>query len=299
MAVSIAERGSFHRAAAHLNLSQTALSHRMKKLEDDLGVRLLTRTTRQVSLTPAGLDLLPRARRVLGELAETFDDIRRHGRAENETLALGCLPTIAVHYLPPLLARFAAKHPEINVRIFDNSAAEIAAHVEAGRAEFGITIVSANRWDLEVVSLLKEPFVLVCPATHPLAARPSVSWSEIESERLVRISAQTGNRTLIDDALGSRREGLHWVYECQHLATAVSMVLAGAGLTIVPRLAIDAMASPALAAIPLRNPGLTRTLGVVTKRGAPLTRPAEALLDLISRQMKADAKRPAIAAQGA
>ena len=68
----IADRGSFHAAAAHLNLSQTALSHRMKKLENDLGVKLLARTTRQVSLTPAGAELLPVAQRVMADVTASF-----------------------------------------------------------------------------------------------------------------------------------------------------------------------------------------------------------------------------------
>ena len=70
--LSIADRGSFHRAAAHLNLSQTALSHRMKKLEDDLGLKLLARTTRQVSLTPAGLELLPKARQIMDDITASL-----------------------------------------------------------------------------------------------------------------------------------------------------------------------------------------------------------------------------------
>ncbi|MFZ4532668.1 MAG: LysR family transcriptional regulator, partial [Alsobacter sp.] len=86
--LSIADRGSFHRAAAHLNLSQTALSHRMKKLEDDLGIKLLARSTRQVSLTPAGQDLLPKARHIIEEISESFASLRAQGKARQETLAI-------------------------------------------------------------------------------------------------------------------------------------------------------------------------------------------------------------------
>src|SRR5215813_609530 len=77
--LSIAQRGSFQRAAAHLNLSQAALSHRMRKFETDLGVRLLTRTTRQVTLSPAGLELLPKARRMLEEMEESLEALRQDG----------------------------------------------------------------------------------------------------------------------------------------------------------------------------------------------------------------------------
>jgi DNA-binding transcriptional LysR family regulator len=285
--LSIADRGSFHRAAAHLNLSQTALSHRMKKLEDDLGIKLLARTTRQVSLTPAGQELLPRARRIIEEITASFADLRQLGKARQESLAIGCLPTLAIHYLPRLLAELDKQFPGLDVRVFDHSATEIAEHVQAGRAEFGVTIVSANRWDLEITPLLKEPFVLICPAGHPLAKEKAVNWSALEREPLVRISAQTGNRILIDDALGSRREQMSWRYECQHVATAVSMVLAGLGLTVVPRLAVDVMNTPGIAAVPLRNPGVSRTIGIVAKRGMPLSPAADALLGIIRKRMRA------------
>ncbi|MCZ0737690.1 LysR family transcriptional regulator [Phreatobacter sp. AB_2022a] len=279
--VAIAERGSFNRAAAHLNLSQTALSHRMKKLEDDLGVRLLTRTTRQVTLTPAGLELLPRAQAVMADLTSSFVALRERGREQLERIAIGCLPTIAVAYLPVVLDAFRKAHPRVGVRVYDNSATEIAEHVQAGRAEFGLTIVAANRWDLEIRPLMKEPFVLVCPDRHPLARKVTVNWQALEGEPLVRIAPQTGNRVLIDDALGSRRENLDWRYEVQHVATAVGMARAGIGLTIVPRLALGVVDTAGIVALPLRNPGVTRTLGIVSKRGIPPSPPAATLLDLI------------------
>ncbi|WP_170181899.1 LysR family transcriptional regulator [Phreatobacter stygius] len=291
--VAIAERGSFNRAAAHLNLSQTALSHRMKKLEDDLGVRLLTRTTRQVTLTPAGLELLPKAQGVMAELTSSFVALRDRGRQRLERIAIGCLPTIAVAYLPAVLAAFRRVHPQVGVRVYDNSATEIAEHVQAGRAEFGLTIVAANRWDLEIRPLLKEPFMLVCPDGHALAREAAVNWSALEGVPLVRIAPHTGNRVLIDDALGSRRENLDWRYEVQHVATAVSMVRAGIGLTIVPRLALGTVDPAGVTALSLRNPGVTRTLGIVSKHGIPPSPPAAALLELIVTQLRESARAAA------
>lgn len=286
--LSIAERGSFQRAAAHLNLSQTALSHRMRKFEADLGVKLLTRTTRQVTLSPAGLEFLPKARRILEEIETSFESLRQGGRYRQERIAIGCLPTIAHHYLPRLLQQFSARYPEMAVKIHDNSASEIADLVQSGAAEFGITIVSTNRVDLDIKPLLKEPFVLVCPAAQAFARQKAINWAELDGIPLIRISPQAGNRALIDDALGSRRDALLWRYEVQHVATAVSMVMAGLGLTIVPRLAIDVAGTPSVAAVPLRNPGVARTLGILQKRGAPLTVPAEFLAGLISTRLKSE-----------
>src|SRR5687768_12424710 len=185
--VAIAERGSFQLAAAHLNLSQTALSHRMRKLEDDLGVRLLSRTTREVSLTPAGLELLPKVRGMIEELSGSLDELRQHGRARQERLAIGCLPTIAAGHLPDALQEFRIAHPDVVLRIHDNSATEIAELVDSGTIEFGITLVASHRWDFDVETLVREPFMLVCRADHAFAALPAASWSDLQNVPLIRI----------------------------------------------------------------------------------------------------------------
>ncbi|MEI8144276.1 MAG: LysR substrate-binding domain-containing protein [Alphaproteobacteria bacterium] len=293
--VAIAERGSFNRAAAHLNLSQTALSHRMRKLEDDVGVKLMTRTTRQVTLTPPGLELLPKAQAMIAELSSSFEALRSQGRVKQERIAIACLPTIAIAYLPSVLAAFRARHPNIAVRVLDHSATEIAEHVQHGRAEFGLTIVSSNRWDLEVKPLLKEPFVLACPSDHPLASAGIANWSALENVPLVRVSPQTGNRMIIDDALGSRRENLDWRYEVQHLATAVSLVQSGVALAVVPRLALGIVPAAGLVAVTLRNPGITRTLGVISKHGLPPSPAARTLLNLITARLRREANTEAVA----
>lgn len=283
--LAIAEAGGFQRAATNLNLSQTALSHRIRKLEVDLGVKLFTRSTRQVSLTPAGAELLPRARAMIEDLSRSYEDLRAQGRERQERLSIGCLPTIATMHLPALLREFSALRPEIGVRIHDNSAREIAALVESGEAEFGITVLSAGRWDLETKPLIRERYVLLCPPDHPLAARPSVEWSDFEGLPLVRISPQAANRAIIDEALGSRREFMTWRYEVQHLATAVRLVAERVALTVAPALAVDA-ATPGIRALPIRNPSVTRTLGIVMRRGFPLSAAGQDLLDIVRRRFR-------------
>jgi DNA-binding transcriptional LysR family regulator len=283
--VCIAERGSFRAAAAHLNLSQTALSHRMRKFEDGVGVSLLARTTRQVALTPAGSEWLPRARRLLDEMTSALDQLSGMAQQTEHRIALGCLPTIAVVCLPEVLTLFRKDHPDIPVKVFDNSASDIAARVQAGDADFGITIVAANRWDLDLKPLVKEPFVLVCRRDDALAGRASVTWADIERLPLIRISAETGNRILIDDALGSRKETLNWRYEVQRVTTAVALVISGVGYAIVPKLAIRAVDSVNLVTIPLVSPGVTRTLGVITRKGHSLSPLSAYLLGLITKEL--------------
>lgn len=279
--VAIAERGSFQLAAAHLNLSQTALSHRMRKLEEDLGVKLLARTTRAVSLTQAGLNLLPKVKETIDSLAGSLDDLRHEGRTRQGMLSIGCLPTVASGRLPTTLRRFREQHPDVVVRIHDNSASEIAELVQSGAIEFGITIVASHRWDFDIEMLIKDPFMLVCRADHPLASRPAANWSDLADEPLTRISLQAGNRIIMDDALGSRRETLNWCFEVQHIQTAVALARVGAALTVIPRLALDTRDESGLTLLPLRNPLVTRQLGIVSKRGVPLSSLADELRKLI------------------
>lgn len=284
--LSIAERGGFQRAATHLNLSQTALSHRLRKLEADLGVQLFTRSSRQVSLTPAGAELLPKARAMLANLTESYEALKARGRERQERLSIGCLPTIATYHLPTLLEEFSRRRPDITVRIHDNSANEIAALVEKGEAEFGLTVLSAGRWDLEMKPLMKERYVLLCPQDHPLAMRDSVEWRDFEGLPLVRISPQTANRAILDEALGSRREFMRWRYEVQHLATAVSLVAARVALTVAPSLAVDPTGMSGVRAVQIRNPSVTRTLGLVMRRGYPLSEAGEILRAIILQRFR-------------
>jgi DNA-binding transcriptional LysR family regulator len=281
--LAIAERGSFQLAAVHLNLSQTALSHRMRKLEDDLGVRLLLRTTRSVSLTPAGIELLPKMKAIVEDLSTSLDELRQQGRARQERLAIGCLPTIATGYLPAALHQFRIHHPDVVVRIHDVSAAEIAELVQAGTIAFGITLMASHRWDFDIEALFREPFVLVCRNDHPFADLPTANWSDLQDIPLIRIGPHTGNRIIIDDALGSRREALSWRYEVQHVNTAIALVQGGHGMTVIPRFALDTSEARGVHIIQLRNPGVSRQVGIISKRSAPVSPLAEELRGQIVR----------------
>jgi DNA-binding transcriptional LysR family regulator len=277
--LAIVEQGGFQQAATHLNLSQTAVSHRIRKLEASLGVTLLARTTRDVTLTDAGRALLPRVRGAMREFELSYDALRQHSRTAPQWLAFGCLPTLAAHRIAPALARFRALHPGIAVRVFDNSIIEIAELVHAETTAFGMSVATSNPYNLAIEPIAEEPFVLVCRADHRLAEARSVRWDELADETLIRISLPAGNSTAIDDALGEQRLRLRWAYETQHTAVALNLVQQGLGLTVVPALSVDV--SGGLAARPLVQPAISRRLAVLTRRGAVLAPEAATLRDLL------------------
>ena len=261
--LSVAESGSFGLAATRLHLSQTAISHRMRKLEESLGVQLIVRTSRGIALTEAGDALLPRARGSVLELAASIDAVRKHGPRASRWVAFGCMPTLASGILVPLLREAHATHPDMQVRVFDSSPMEIIELVQARTAAFGLSVLQPLPDTLSVQPIAQEPFVLVCPKQHALAASRAVAWRELAPHPLIRISLPSGNSITIEDGLGPMREQLQWRYEAQRTSMALEMVRGGLGVTVVPKLCVPE--GDGLVAVPVVEPGIARTLAIVSR----------------------------------
>lgn len=277
--VAIAELGSFNRAAAYLNLTQTALSHRIRKIEADLGVQLLIRSTRDVLLTKEGQALLPQVQRNLAHLSEAYDGLRKRGQSKQERLAFACLPTIANYYLPSILRQFSAECPGIAIQLHDQPFGRVYELVQAGEVEFGISIIGAKHWDLDIREIFTEPYVVLVRRDHPLARQKTVTRADLAGQPFVRINTQSSNRKLVHDALAEHGDAIIWRYEVQNATMAMSLVAEGAALTVLP--AMTANLSRELVALHFSDVQVSRTLGVAIRRGWPLSRQAERLLTMI------------------
>lgn len=270
--IAIADAGSFMGAAERLNLSQTALSHRIAKLEADLGVTLIARTSRRLSLTAEGLALLPRARASIGELAIVIADLRNRGEVRRRQVSLGCIPTLVGGVLAPLLVRFAADHPNVRVRLHDGYATVLAQMVRSAQLDLALMVSRGAHFETVFEPLRREGFVVLCPPDHPLAGRTSLRFADLDGHALI------GN-SVIADALRDIDDRLDWRFRVENVATAVSLVEAGLGVTLVPATAAAARAR--LAAVPVAEPGVVRRIGLVTRPDMPLSPAAAALAGLI------------------
>jgi len=282
--VKIAEVGSFHEAADQLHISQPALTRRIKKLEEGLGTALLDRTTRRVSLTSVGRDFLPKARRLLADFEDSILNIRELAERQVGQVTLASIPTAAFYFLPTVIRLYNEKYPQIRIRLLDLSANEGLEAVLRGEADFGINMMSGQHPDIEFLSLVKEPFVLACRRDHPLATRASVTWSELSDYRLIGVGRLSGNRMLLDHALAGLSWRPKWFYEVQHLSTSLGLVEAGLGVSAMPSLAMPSADHPTLVSVPLVEPVVDRTLGLVTRRGASLSPAAEKFVAMLLEQ---------------
>jgi DNA-binding transcriptional LysR family regulator len=279
--VAVIDLEGFHRAAETLNLSQSALSRRIQRLEAAVGAALLERTTRRVALTTAGRELLPLVRRMLDEFDSSLFAMREVGRQRGGQITLACVPTAAFYFLPSVIARFNEQYPNIRFRILDLSANEGLESVARGEVEFGINLLGTSEPELSFEPLIEDPFVLACRRDHPLAKRESLTWSDLEGQPLVAVSRTSGNRILLDAALVRAGVRLSWSYEVTHLSTSLGLVEAGLGISVLPKLATPQADHPIIVTRPIQNPEVSRTIGVVRRRGGRLAPAAERFLEML------------------
>jgi DNA-binding transcriptional LysR family regulator len=262
-------------------MSQPALSRRIQRLEAAVGAALLERTTRRVALTTVGRELLPLVRRMLDEFDSSLFAMRELGGQRTGQISLACVPTAAFYFLPSVIARFNEQYPNIRFRILDLSANDGLESVARGEVEFGINLLGGSDPDLTFEPLLEDPFVLACRRDHDLARRDAVDWSDLEGQPVVAVSRASGNRILLDAALVRAGVRLRWSYEVTHLSTSLGLVEAGLGISVLPRLATPQGDHPIIVTRPIRNPEVSRTIGVVRRRGGRLAPPAERFLDML------------------
>lgn len=273
--VATAEMRSFRAASESIHLSQPALTRRIQKLEATLGVALLERTTRRVSLTAVGRDFLPRARRLLDDLETSLLSVREIAERRSGLVSIACIPTAAYYFLPDVISDFTDEYPSIRFRILDAGANDVLQSVINREVDFGITLLGADDPDVAFDPLIEEPFYLACRRDHPLADRAEVTWSELADHRFITVGRASGNRLIMDLALAGAQVRPRPYYEVQHLSTSLGLVEAGLGIAALPRMSLPADPHPMIAAIPLKEPVVTRTVGIVRTPQAKASPAAE------------------------
>lgn len=292
--IAVAQAQSFAAAAKALHLSQPALSRRIAKLEDTLGVRLLDRTTRSVELTALGRDFQRQLGAIVDQLDQSVAGLRDIASRSAGEVTVGCVFSAVHSFLPAVIRRYRARFPQIQVRILEEGADEVLACVMRGEADFALNYIGMQEADIEFAPLLKERFVLACPAGHALARKRSVRWAELAAHDLMRVSKASRNRVLIDQALAELPSLPRPVCEVRHVSTLIGLVDAGLGLAVVPELTLPprGTAGAPVVGVPMAEPEVTRSLGLIRRRGRSLSPAAQAFHDLLAAApMPAAARR--------
>ena len=272
--LALAEAARFRTAAERLGVTSSALTQRIKKLEELLGAPLFDRSTRRVELTELGRLFRPEARQMVesfeGSLARVGDVVARRAGL----VSFACLHAVAHGLLPRIMEGFRAAYPDVRVRVHDDTARRIMDHVAEGRAEFGIDMARADDPEIEFQPLATEPYVIACPPDHPVATGPALTWRELAGMDYLAFGLDSG----IGAQLAEPQQRLKWQYEVQHLGTMLSLIQSGFGIGVVPYSAVHG--HPALSYRRFKGRGLTRTLGIVKRKGTTLSPAAESLREI-------------------
>lgn len=281
--VTVAHARSFSRAGEIVGLSQSAVSHSVKELEQQTGVRLLDRTTREVALTEAGQQLASRLERVLDELHSTLREAGRVGTQLTGKVRIAASQTISAHLIPQCIAESNRCYPEINFVLHDRPQQWVLESIRQGEVDFGIVIDPGAVNDLQCETILSEPFLLLCRQDHRFARRESIDWHDLQSERLVLQDYASGSRPLIDAALAHFSVSARIVQEIGHPATLFPMVEAGIGISVLPALALPLPQDSHLIVKRL-TPGMERQLMLARRKNRSLSTAAQALWEIVRAQ---------------
>jgi DNA-binding transcriptional LysR family regulator len=227
--VAVVRAGSFNHAASSLHLTQAAVSHLVRDLEDVVGARLLERTTRTVRLSKAGDIFLPHAERVLASLqgAELCASDLRQGRAGDVLIAATHL--LSSVKLPAPMAAFQAAQPETRVRLLDRSADALVGLVADGTVDMALGPERPVSPDVVAETVFVDDLMLVCSPRHRLAGRERVAWRDLQGETFIVSGAGGALRTMLEIDFVVRMEP---VIEVEHFSTAMALVGADRGITV-------------------------------------------------------------------
>ena len=281
--VAVSRYGSFSRAGESIGLSQSAVSHSMKELEAEMGVRLLDRTTREVALTDAGLQLANRVEPLLDELHAMLLDTRSFGTQHNGRVRIASSQTISAQLMPQCIASGALQYPDIRVLLRDQAQQLVLNSVRNAEVDFGIVIDPGENTDLDCEPILHEPFLMMCREDHPLAALPEVKWQALNGQKLVLQDYASGSRILIDGALKAQKVKAEIVQEIGHPATLFPMVEAGIGISVIPALALPGPEGSKLVVKSL-VPEINRVLMLVKRKNRSLSPAAQAIWQVVKEQ---------------
>ncbi|MDQ0626734.1 MULTISPECIES: LysR family transcriptional regulator [Paraburkholderia] len=287
--IAVAQTGSFTQAATRLHLSQPALTVQIRRLEETLGLRLFDRNSRKVALTPTGRDVLPLLQKSLHDMEHVLIDARALGDGASGTVRIACLPTFAASSLPELVQALKEAVPRVRFQVRDVVASMVNTLVRNEEADIGLTGGELDDANLEVLHAGIDRLVVVCPKRHTLAKqRRKITLADLAATPLVLTAQGTSVRAVVDSAFANARCVPEIACEPTYMMSAVAMVRAGLGVTILPASAREVRAEPELVARPVDDPAFTRPIALIKKRGRTLPRVTEAFVAMLIAKLDAE-----------
>jgi LysR family hydrogen peroxide-inducible transcriptional activator len=276
--VAVAEERNFRRAADKVFVSQPSLSASVKKLEDELGVRVFERGPHEVLLTVAGEQVVAQARRVLEEAAKVKQVAKEKRDPLRGALRLGVIHTIAPYLLPELVIALRAAAPAMPLDIEENMTASLDQMLRGGLIDVAILALPYAAPGVQTLPLYDEAFRVVVPAKHPWARRRSVPAADLVGQNLLLLSIGHCFRDQVMDACSEFARPAPPGKEGNSLETIRSMVASGLGVSVLPATALtERHASPLVKVVDFAPPPPMRRVVAAFRGDFPRRAAVEAI----------------------
>ncbi|MFP5361511.1 MAG: LysR family transcriptional regulator [Thermoleophilia bacterium] len=279
--VALADERHFTRAAAREHIAQPALSQQIRRLEAEVGLALVERTTRRVALTHAGELLVARARRVVAEVDDARAELAMLAGVKGGRLAVGALHTMGPVDLSLLLAAFHRNHPDVELTVREQSSEELAEMLRDDVIDLAFLSVTENIQSrgLQLRRLVTEELVAVLAPQHPLAGREGVRLSELAGDPFISFRAGSRLREVLAGATADAGFEPRIALESNESRRIRSLVSSGLGVAILPRSDAAGPGAP-VAVARLVDPALTRDVTLASRASRRHSPAAQAFVAL-------------------
>jgi Transcriptional regulator len=254
--LAVARYKHFTHAANAVCISQSALSHQIGNLEEELGVQLFKRTTRAVYLTPAGKEFVEYASRIVSETARARHAMRQHATAESGELILGIIPTIGLLGLTADIAGFQNIYPQLQLTIKEEYSEQLLGKLLANEIDVALLTPPADCKefkDVDFYPLITDKLVLVVHSGHPLAAQKSIDLSDMKEEKFIFMNANSGLHKESLEVCRNAGFEPNVILQSRQVETVLGFVAAGLGSTIIAYRAAKFLKKPSHALVHFNN----------------------------------------------
>ena len=276
--IQVAKSASFSETARVAAISQPALSRTIRLLEEELGVRLFDRDTRNVRLTSAGETLLPAVQRLVREFEDTFGELEQSFSGKRGHVVIGALPSVAAKMLPLALVDFCTANPDIELTVREGLSDDLYQQMRDRQIDLAIVTPPDRADQFDFVAMLEDECVLVCREGDLPARRGAYLWRIFEERPFISMAPHSSVRRLADIAFAQAKITVRPRFECAQLATVGGFIVAGLGISAVPHSTLPLVAHSGIAVYPLSDPLISRTIGLAKPSQRALS-PAARLLE--------------------
>jgi len=271
---------SFSEAASRCYVSQPAYSLLIRQLEAQLGVKLFDRTTRRVEPTVTGRELGERIGQILADLDDSLREIADVVSGRRGRVTVGVMPTIGASILAATLAQLARDYPGVSICIREDQAAPLEELVAHRIVDFAVGVEMSDSQSVSFAPLLQEQMFGVFHPDEPLLASKAITWKRVAHLPYIAF-ARSSVQAVVSRGVGVAHVELQPAYEITYIATALNLVRAGLGFTIIPELGLRTANLENVIVRPVVQPKVFRTVGIMTNRHRVATPAAEAVIQAL------------------